>query len=166
MATATYSPTVNADVVNIWRTVQTSVHKGFQFMSEEWEQLDFLKRFKVDMSLRTITVPLDITEDFGIASIAEGAFEARPSSPNVEELVLTYGCIVRMKASGVWPDDARFSKAELKRFIKRYQHPRSLNAAGFVRRLSNPQTDLLLARQDDATLLIDGHSLACTWTTS
>ena len=89
MATATYSPTVNADVVNIWRTVQTSVHQGFQFMSEEWEQLDFLKRFKVDVSLRTITVPIDITEDFGIASIAEGAFEARPSSPNVQELSLS-----------------------------------------------------------------------------
>lgn len=82
---------------------------------------------------------------------------------NGEELVLTYGCVIRIKASGNWPEDANFSKAELKRFIKRYQHPRSLNAAGFVRRLSNPKTDLLLARQDDATLLIDGHPLACNW---
>ena len=89
MAVATYDTTVNADVVNIWRTVQTSVMEGFQFMSEEWEQLDFLKRFKVDVSLRSITVPLDVTEDFGIASIAEGAYEARPSSPNVQELSLS-----------------------------------------------------------------------------
>ena len=89
MATATYDATENSDVVNIWRTIQTSVHQGFQFMSEEWEQLDFLKRFKVDVSLRSITVPIDITEDFGIASIAEGAFEARPSSPNVQELSLS-----------------------------------------------------------------------------
>ena len=89
MAVATYNATVNADVVNIWRTVQTSVHQGFQFMSEEWEQLDFLKRFKVDVSLRSITVPIDITEDFGIASIAEGAYEARPSSPNVQNLALS-----------------------------------------------------------------------------
>ena len=89
MAVATYSPTVNTDVVNIWRTVQTTVHKGFQFMAEEWEQIDFLRRFKVDYSLRSITVPIDITEDIGIASIAEGAYEARPSSPNVQELTLT-----------------------------------------------------------------------------
>jgi hypothetical protein len=88
-----------------------------------------------------------------------------------ENLILTYGCVIRVKASGDWPEEARLSKAELKRFIKGYRGSRVIDSSGqatvnvkrFVRVLSNPLTALHLTRQDDTTLLIDGHPLTCTW---
>ena len=90
MAVATYTPTLSTDVTEIWRTVQTDVQQGLNFMSEEWEQMEDLKKFKVDWSTRSITVPLDIIEGAGIASIPEGGYEARPSSPTVRELTLSW----------------------------------------------------------------------------
>jgi len=86
----TYTPTLSTDVTKIWRNVQTDVQQGLNFMSEEWEQMDDLKKFKVDWSSREIIVPLDITEGVGIASIPEGGYEARPSSPAPQELSLSW----------------------------------------------------------------------------
>ena len=90
MATATYNPTQSTDLTRIWRKVQTDVHKGLNFMSEEWEQLTDLKQFKVDWTSREILVPLDLLEGAGIAMIPEGGFEARPSSPAPQELSLSW----------------------------------------------------------------------------
>jgi hypothetical protein len=90
MADATYTPTTSSDLAEIWRKVQTKVHEGLNFMSEEWEQLEDLKQFKVDWTSREILVPLDITEGAGIASIPEGGHEARPSSPAASELSLSW----------------------------------------------------------------------------
>jgi len=88
MAAATYTPTVSTDVTKIWHKVQTDVHQGLNFMSEEWEMMNDLKQFKVDWTSREILVPLDITEGAGIANIPEGGYEARPSSPAPQELSL------------------------------------------------------------------------------
>lgn len=90
MTAATYSPTLTTDVTKIWRKVQTDVQQGLNFSSEEWEQLDDLKQFKVDWTSREILVPLDISEGYGIASIPEGGYEARPSSPAPQELSLSW----------------------------------------------------------------------------
>lgn len=90
MATATYSSTTSSDLDDIWRKVQTKVHEGLNFMSEEWEQLEDLRKFKVDWTSREILVPLDITEGAGIASIPEGGYEARPSSPAAQSLSLSW----------------------------------------------------------------------------
>ena len=90
MAAATYTPTVGSDLDKIWRKIQTGVYQGTKFMSEEWEQMDELKTFDVNWSSREILVPLDINKGYGIASIAEGGKEARPSSPNASELTLTW----------------------------------------------------------------------------
>jgi hypothetical protein len=90
MAAATYTPTLSTDVTKIWRKVQTDVQQGLNFMSEEWEQMEDLKQFKVDWTSREILVPLDITEGSGIASIPEGGYEARPSSPAPQELSLSW----------------------------------------------------------------------------
>jgi hypothetical protein len=89
-----------------------------------------------------------------------------------QELILTYGCVIRIKATGHWPEEAQLSKAALKRFIKNYEGPRHINAIGetratvkrFVRGLGDLPTALQLMRQDDKTLLIDGHPIPCTWT--
>ena len=90
MAQATYSVTANAAVNNIWRTVQGDLQTAFQFECEEWEMLDDLSEFDIDWSARSITVPVDITEGAGVASIPEGGDEARPSSPNAQEITLTW----------------------------------------------------------------------------
>ena len=90
MTVATYSPTLSTDVTKIWHKVQTKVQQGLNFSSEEWEQLDDLKQFKVDWTTREILVPLDITEGYGIASIPEGGYEARPSTPAPQELSLSW----------------------------------------------------------------------------
>lgn len=77
-------------MAKIWHKVQTDVHKGLNFMSEEWEMMTDLKKFKVDWTSREILVPLDIIEGAGIANIPEGGYEARPSSPAPQELSLSW----------------------------------------------------------------------------
>jgi hypothetical protein len=90
MAAATYTPTLSTDVTKIWHKIQTDVQMGLNFMSEEWEQMNDLQQFKVDWTSREILVPLDITKGAGIASIPEGGYEARPSSPAPQELSLSW----------------------------------------------------------------------------
>jgi hypothetical protein len=95
MAVGTYSVTVNSGVNKIWRKVQGDLQTALQFECEEWEMLDDLKEFDIDWSQREITVPIDINEGAGVASIAEGGDEARPSSPNAEEITLTWSHFVK-----------------------------------------------------------------------
>lgn len=90
MSAATYTPTLSTDVTKIWHKIQTDVQQGLTFMSEEWEQMNDLTQFKVDWTSREILVPLDITKGAGIASIPEGGYEARPSSPAPQELSLSW----------------------------------------------------------------------------
>lgn len=91
MAQATYSPTTSeTDMNKIWRKVQGDLMIGFNFMAEEYEQLDSLKQFKIDWSAREIIVPIDLNEGAGVASIPEGGWEAVPSSPSVEEISLSW----------------------------------------------------------------------------
>lgn len=91
MASATYTPTLSSVGVNkVWRKVQGELQDGFGFDVPEWDQFGMIRPFSIDVSAREVTVPIDLNEGAGVASIAEGALEARPSSPNVEELTLNY----------------------------------------------------------------------------
>lgn len=91
MAASTYTVTTSSSGVNkIWRKVQGELQVGFGFDVPEWDMFETIRPFKIDVSAREITVPVDINEGYGIASIDEGAVEALPSSPNVEELTLNY----------------------------------------------------------------------------
>lgn len=91
MAASTYSITTSkTDVNGLWRKVQTPLQVAAQFMVDEWDMLDSLQNFDVDWSAREITMPLDMTDDVGIASIPEGGYEAKPSSPNVADATLTW----------------------------------------------------------------------------
>lgn len=90
MATSTYNVMTTAAVNKIWRTVQTGLKQGTNFLCEEWNALDDLQDFDVDYSTRSIKVPLDIYDDFGVASIPDGGFEALPGSVNADELSLTW----------------------------------------------------------------------------
>lgn len=90
MATASVTPTTSIDLTEIWRKVQSGIFQGLQFESEEYESLDQIKKFTVQMSTREILVPLDIIEGAGIGYAPEGGFEMRPSSPTVRELSLSW----------------------------------------------------------------------------
>jgi hypothetical protein len=90
MAAASYSVLTNSGVNKVWRKVQGDLQTALNFECEEWELLDEQKEFDIDWSAREITVPIDINEGAGVASIGEGADEARPSSPNAEELTLSW----------------------------------------------------------------------------
>jgi hypothetical protein len=91
LATATYTPTrSDTDITGVWRKVQTPLQVAAQFMVDEWDMLDDVPKRQVDWSARLIEMPLDILDDYGIASIAEGGFEARPGSPNPVDATLTW----------------------------------------------------------------------------
>lgn len=82
--------TSKTNVNGVWRKVQAPLQVAAQFMVDEWDMLDSLRQFDVDWSAREITVPLDLTDDTGIASIPEGGYEARPSSTNPVDGTLTW----------------------------------------------------------------------------
>src|SRR5690349_12101091 len=90
MAVGTYTPTASSSVNKIWKKVQGDLQTALQFECEEYDLVDSFSEFDIDWSTREITVPLDINEGAGIATIAEGGYEARPSSPNAEEITLTW----------------------------------------------------------------------------
>lgn len=92
MAQAAVVPTTSAGSVlnKLWRKVQGEVATGLNYASEEWQQLDDLKNFKIDWSFREITFPVRINKGFGVSSIAEGGWEARPSSPGLEECTINW----------------------------------------------------------------------------
>lgn len=91
MAQANYTPTLStADVNKIWRKVQGKLKPGIKYTAEEYEMLDELPEYDVDISAREVTVPVDIVRGAGVASIPEGGWEAVPSSPNLEELALNF----------------------------------------------------------------------------
>lgn len=91
MAASTYTVlTSKTDVNGVWRKVQAPLQVAAQFMVPEWDMLDDLDTFDVDWSAREITVPLDLSDDVGIASIPEGGYEARPASPNPVDATLTW----------------------------------------------------------------------------
>lgn len=91
MAAATYSGTTSGSGLNkLWRKVQGKVAIGLNFASAEWMKMDDLPTYDIDWSFREITFPIRITRGGGIASIAEFGYEARPSSPNLEEGTLNW----------------------------------------------------------------------------
>jgi hypothetical protein len=91
MATATTSVTTSGtDVNKVWRIVQGELAQGIQFDNDEWEMVDdFTPPEDLPFSARSVTIPVDLNEGAGIASIPEGGFEARESSPNAEEITVT-----------------------------------------------------------------------------
>ena len=169
MATATYNVTTIANVNKIWRKVQTAVQQGAEFMSEEYENLSKLRKFDVDWSAREITVPLDINQELGVASIPEGGFEARPSSVNVEELSLTWilmNARFTVSKTAKWIDQ-RNRNAMIERQM-RFQAKKKLQAIGrrFGEYFYGFSTGVICDTSTDATqssgtyALLDAYGIA------
>lgn len=90
MATATYTPTnIKTDLVKVFKKVQTKLFTGFRFKCPEYAEQS-MGKFDVDWSSREILFPLDLNEGGNVASIAEGGYEAFPSSPSLEEGTATW----------------------------------------------------------------------------
>ncbi len=91
MATASTSITTSGTSVSgIWRIVQGELAQGIQFENDEWNMVDdFVPPEDLPFSARSVTIPVDMIEGAGIASIPEGGVEARESSPNTREITVT-----------------------------------------------------------------------------
>lgn len=92
MATSTYNITSSrTDLQGLWRKVQVgTLREAANFMFKEWDDLESFRNFDVDWSTREITAPFDMAEGTGVASIVEGGWEARPSSPTVVDASFTW----------------------------------------------------------------------------
>ncbi len=148
MAEATYTPTTTTNINKLWRTVQTAVMEGIGFESEEYQLVDDIKKFDVEMSTRSITVPLDINEDY----------EARPNSPNVEELTLdwvTYNGRFTTTLTQHWVSQVSSGKPQLRDQFK-YQGAKKVQAMG--RRFS----DRFYGTSDGTICLVNGNPGAAT----
>lgn len=91
MAPSTYGITTSkTDLQGLWRKVQGKLRVVAEFMYQEWDDLANFTNFDVDWSSREITAPFDLSEGAGIASIVEGGYEARPSSPATVDASFTW----------------------------------------------------------------------------
>lgn len=91
MAPATYAITTSkTDLNGLWRKAQGKLRIAANFMFEEWDDLQEFSNFDVDWSTREITAPFDLSEGAGVASIDEGGYEARPSSPATVDASFTW----------------------------------------------------------------------------
>lgn len=89
MAALTYTVTTGTSDVNVsWRKIQGKVAEGAQFFSEEWNWYDEYPIEAIDWSLRETTIPIDLTEEIGVAFIPEGGKLAKPSSVNMTDLTV------------------------------------------------------------------------------
>jgi hypothetical protein len=91
MAPGTYAITTSkTDLNGLWRKAQGKLRIAANFMFEEWDDLQEFSNFDVDWSTREITAPFDLLEGGGVASIDEGGYEARPSSPATVDASFTW----------------------------------------------------------------------------
>ena len=131
---AVISPTIStssSDVNVLWRKVQGDLADGMNFLSEEWAMMEAFvpKKYQIDVSAREITVPIDLTEDYGVADIPEGGYEARTSSPNPLEITLGYQLMNARFSASVTARilDEKHRGAELRRQIV-YQGMKKMQA--------------------------------------
>lgn len=91
MAPATYNITTSqTDLQGLWRKVQGKLMVAANFVFPEWDDLEEFSEFDVDWSAREITAPFDLKEGSGVASIVEGGWEARPSTPGTVDASFTW----------------------------------------------------------------------------
>ena len=91
MTIATYTPTLSgSDLDELWKKEQLGVVTAFGFGVPEWNFFNKLKNVDTNWSTREITMELDLDDGYGVASIPEGGYEARPSSPTAATATLTW----------------------------------------------------------------------------
>src|SRR6476646_4011520 len=73
-----------------YRKMQGGLLKGYQSMSEEWDLYDDIPDYDITLSAREMTAPIDLNPQGRSAKIPEGGLEDNPSTPNLEEVTLTW----------------------------------------------------------------------------
>ncbi|UOF79618.1 hypothetical protein [Caudoviricetes sp.] len=86
MAQATFSVTTSrSGTPNVWKRIQGKIAKGFNF--GDFKEMALMQRLPdgaIPWSAKSVEFPLDITEDANVASIPEGGYFARSSSPDMQ----------------------------------------------------------------------------------
>ena len=134
-AVSTYGITKIADVNTVWRIVQAPLQVAANFMVPEWDRFGEVPEFNIDWSGRQIIVPLDLQDDLGVASIPEGGYEARPSSPKPTDGQVSWILLnarITISKTSRWIDQ-RSRAAQLERQLM-YQGRKKLQAV--ARRLA------------------------------
>lgn len=89
MAAATFSATLSrttgaTGLSEVWKRVEGKLVKGFNFGKfEELKLMAKLPDGAIPWSAKSVEYPIDLLEDANVASIPEGGYMARTSSPNV-----------------------------------------------------------------------------------
>lgn len=76
----------------VWRKVQGELIQGFQDETEEWKLLQSAKipKYKINVSAREITTPINIKRATHSAAIPEGGYEAVPVTAALNEVTYTW----------------------------------------------------------------------------
>lgn len=86
----TQSTNASGTVNKLWRKIQGDLAVGAQFESEEYNLADdFIPPEGTPYSAREVTIPLDLSEDYGAAAIPEFGYEALESSVALNEITIT-----------------------------------------------------------------------------
>lgn len=103
----------------LWRIIQGELVEGIQFLCEEFEEIDDLTEDEATTwSARQVLVPINLTEDTGIASIDEGGYEAYPVSTNLSELTIDLVQFNGRFNASMLAEYADKDEAQIKRQIK------------------------------------------------
>jgi hypothetical protein len=164
MAEATASFTTAGTDVNVfWRKIQGEAREALEFESEEYAMIDDLTAPEgTAWSAREVTIPIDIIEGAGIASIPEFGTEAMPSSPNLREITITMVHLNgRFNASKLaqWGDKGRESQVKRQINQQALSKARAL-AADFSDRFYGPSTGYLATTTTNATQSSGTYTLA------
>lgn len=85
MADVTYSVLQSTSVNEIWRQIQGKLFDAISYSAEEFSWMEEMKDARLEPSTRSVIYPLNMYLTGGVASIAEGASEAVPSTAPAEE---------------------------------------------------------------------------------
>lgn len=120
MAVATFSATTSrSGTANVWKRIQGKVARGFNH--GDFKEIPLMQRLPdgaIPWSAKSVEYPLDILEDYNVASIPEGGYFARATSP---DMVLATVDVIEL--------NARFSASWLAKFTDKgqaNQHKRQL----------------------------------------
>lgn len=90
MALETSVTTAGVALNKVWRKEQGNLLKGHKAKTDEYGLVKSLKDYKLNISAREITAPINIHRQGGTAMIPEGGWEAQAGTRPPEEVTLTW----------------------------------------------------------------------------
>lgn len=87
---ATNVTTAAGTLMKVWRKEQGNLLTGFKKKTAEYQLVKNLAEYKLNVSAREITTPVDLNRQGGTAMIPEGGYEAQAGTRPPEEITLTW----------------------------------------------------------------------------